>query len=178
LDSLKPDEIKLKETESGIGPSDHTSFYLQNIPVLHFFSGSHADYHKPSDDEDKINYEGQVAIVRMIENILTRLDQSDKLVFLQTKSDSSEEVPRFKVTLGVVPDYTFEGEGMRIDGVTDGKPASRAGLQPGDIVIQLGENKVVDMMSYMKALGKFKHGDKSIVKIRRGKEVLDKEIVF
>ncbi len=178
LDSAKGNYLNIKETDSGVGPSDHTSFYLQNIPVLHFFSGSHADYHKPSDDEDKINYEGAVMIVKMIENVLLRLDNSDKLPFLQTKSDSSDEVPRFKVTLGVIPDYAFEGEGMRIDGVSDGKPASKAGLLPGDIVIQLGENKIVDMMSYMKALGKFSHGDSTKVKVKRGKEMVEKDITF
>jgi C-terminal processing protease CtpA/Prc len=178
LDSLKSPDLKLKESDSGIGPSDHTSFYLQNIPVLHFFSGSHADYHKPGDDVEKINYDGEIMIIRMIENLLVKLDNSPKLNFQQTRSDSSEEIPRFKVTLGIVPDYAFEGEGVRIDGVSDGKPASKAGLLPGDIVIQLGENKVVDMMSYMKALGKFSKGETTKVKVKRGKEVIEKDITF
>ncbi len=178
IDSTKGSELKLKENDSGVGPSDHTSFYLQNIPVLHFFSGSHADYHKPTDDEDKINYEGEVLIVKMIENILTRLDNSEKLQFIKTKNDSTEETPRFKVTLGVVPDYAFDGVGMRIDGVTDGKPASKSGLLPGDVVLQLGEHKVVDMMSYMKALGKFNHGDTTKVTVKRGTEILEKDITF
>jgi hypothetical protein len=178
IDSTKTEGLKIKETDSGVGPSDHTSFYLQNIPVLHFFSGTHSDYHKPTDDENKINYEGQIMIMKMIENILTRLDSSDKLTFVKTKNESNEDTPRFKVTLGVVPDYTFEGEGMRIDGVTDGKPASKAGLEAGDIVIQLGDYNVVDMMSYMKALGKFKHGESTKVKVKRGNTVVEKEITF
>ena len=89
-----------------------------------------------------------------------------------------EDAPKFKVTLGVVPDYAFEGEGMRIDGVTDGKPASKAGLQAGDIVIQLGENKVLDMMSYMKALGKFTKGETTKVKFIRDKTEIEKDITF
>ncbi len=178
IDSTKPDDLKIKESDSGVGPSDHTSFYLQDIPVLHFFSGTHSDYHKPSDDEDKINYSGETEIVHMIEKILVRLDNSPKLPFSKTKNDSNEDAPRFKVTLGVVPDYAFDGEGMRIDGVTDGKPASKAGLQPGDVVIQLGENRVVDMMSYMKALGKFNKGETTKVKVMRGKDIVEKDITF
>lgn len=178
LDSSSVPGIHLKTTESGVGPSDHTSFYLQDIPVLHFFSGTHSDYHKPSDDEDKINYNGEMQIISMIKNIIRRVDSSSKLIFTKTKDDQNEDAPKFKVTLGVVPDYSFEGEGMRIDGVTDGRPASHSGLLPGDIVIQLGENKVVDMMSYMKALGKFSKGETTKVKIMRGKIEIEKDITF
>ena len=151
---------------------------MQNIPVLHFFSGTHSDYHKPSDDEDKINYEGQIMIVKMIENILTHLDGDGNLPFQKTKNESNEDTPRFKVTLGVVPDYSFEGEGMRIDGVTEDRPAAKAGLVPGDVVIQLGENKILDMMSYMKALGKFNKGDTTKVKVKRNNVEVEKEITF
>ena len=114
----------------GWGPSDHTSFYLQNIPVLHFFSGTHADYHKPSDDEDKINYPGALTIIGMIRKTIALADGSGKLVFTKTKDESNEDAPKFKVTLGVVPDYAFDGEGMRIDGVSDGKPAQKRGYWP------------------------------------------------
>ncbi|MFM2207040.1 MAG: hypothetical protein RL213_1015 [Bacteroidota bacterium] len=178
MDSISVDGVHIKQTESGVGPSDHTSFYLQNIPVLHFFSGTHADYHKPSDDTDHINFDGEVSIIKMILNTVRLTSNDGKLAFSKTKDDQNENAPKFKVTLGVVPDYTFEGEGMRIDGVTDGKPASKAGFLPGDIVIAIGENKVADMMSYMKALGKFNHGDTVNVTIRRdGKETV-KEVTF
>ena len=178
IDSIPTGDMRLKTTESGVGPSDHTSFYLQNIPVLHFFSGTHSDYHKPSDDEDKINYEGEMQIIDFIETILRKADKSNKQVFTKTKDDENEDAPKFKVTLGVVPDYSFEGSGMRIDGVSDDKPASKAGLLSGDIVIQLGENKVVDMMSYMKALGKFNKGETTKVKVLRGKTEVEKDITF
>lgn len=178
LDSIPTGDMRLKTTESGVGPSDHTSFYLQNIPVLHFFSGTHSDYHKPSDDEDKINYDGEIQILDLLKTILRKADAADKMVFTKTKDDENEDAPKFKVTLGVVPDYAFEGEGMRIDGVTDGKPASKAGLLAGDIVIQLGEHKVLDMMSYMKALGKFSKGETTKVKFIRGKTEMEKDITF
>jgi len=178
VDSIAIDGIHIKQTESGVGPSDHTSFYLQDIPVLHFFSGTHSDYHKPSDVESNINYDGELSIIHMIENTVRFADASGKLVFTKTKDENNEDAPKFKVTLGVVPDYAFEGEGMRIDGVTEGRPASKAGLEPGDIVIQLGENKIVDMMSYMKALGKFNKGDTTKVKVKRGKQEVEKDITF
>ncbi|MBL0340271.1 MAG: M28 family peptidase [Bacteroidetes bacterium] len=170
--------MKTKTTESGVGPSDHTSFYLKDIPVLHFFSGTHADYHKPEDDENKINYLGEKMILEYMLKMIAVIDNKGKIAFTKTKDSDSEDAPRFKVTLGVVPDYAFDGEGMRIDGLSDGKPAQKAGLLAGDIVVQLGENKVTDMMSYMKALGRFVKGDKTNVIVKRGTESVTKEIEF
>jgi hypothetical protein len=178
IEKINIDSVKMKESESGVGPSDHTSFYLADIPVLHFFTGSHEDYHKPSDDEDKINYAGEISVIKIILEVIHQMNGKEKLAFTKTKDSDNSETPRFKVTLGVVPDYAYEGEGMRIDGVSDGKPASKAGLKSGDIVVQLGENKVLDMMSYMKALGKFAKGDTTIVKVKRGAEVVDAQITF
>ena len=158
--------------ESGIGPSDHTSFYLGDVPVLHFFTGQHEDYHKPGDDASKLNYEGMNMISDYIFDIITDLDSNGKLSFRKTKNES-EETPRFKVGLGVVPDYLFDGKGMRIDGVSDDKPAQKAGLQKGDVVVKLGDSTVVDMMSYMRALSVFEKGNKSkVLVLRDGKEVI------
>ncbi len=170
--------IHIKTTESGVGPSDHTSFYLKSIPVLHFFSGQHKDYHKPSDDESKINYPGMEEIFSYVMKLIEGLDAKGKIAFVKTKDDNNENTPKFTVTLGVMPDYTYDGEGMRIDGVTDGKPAAKAGLKTGDVVIQLGEIKVTDMMSYMKALSQFKKGDSTKVKAKRGSEVIERHISF
>ena len=164
--------FKLVENESGIGPSDHTSFYLGDVPVLHFFTGQHEDYHKPGDDASKLNYEGMNMISDYIFDIITDLDSNGKLSFRKTKNES-EETPRFKVGLGVVPDYLFDGKGMRIDGVSDDKPAQKAGLQKGDVVVKLGDSTVVDMMSYMRALSVFERGNKSkVLVLRDGKEVI------
>ncbi len=170
--------MHIKTTESGIGPSDHTSFYLNNIPVLHFFSGQHHDYHKPSDDEYKINYPGMNKIFDYVMALISNLNNKGKLEFNKTKEEKSEDTPRFTVTLGVMPDYTFEGQGMRIDAITNERPASKAGLLDGDVVIQLGEVKVTDMMSYMKALSAFKKGDTTKVKVKRGNEIIEKDVHF
>ena len=170
-------KFKLIEKESGVGPSDHTSFYLSDIPVLHFFTGQHEDYHKPGDDYDKLNYEGMEAISNYIFEIITDLDDNGELAFRKTKNES-DEAPRFKVTLGVVPDYMFDGEGMRIDGVSEDKPAQKAGLLKGDIVIQLGEHKVKDMMGYMVALSKFEKGSTTTAKIVREGKTIETEVTF
>lgn len=170
-------KFKIIENESGVGPSDHTSFYLSDVPVLHFFTGQHEDYHKPSDDSDKLNYEGMEAISNYIFDIIKDLDDNGELAFRKTKNES-EETPRFKVTLGVVPDYMFDGEGMRIDGVSEEKPAQKAGLLKGDIVVQLGEHEIKDMMAYMKALSKFEKGNTTIVKVDRDGKIIEAEITF
>ncbi len=169
--------FKIIENESGVGPSDHTSFYLGDIPVLHFFTGQHSDYHKPSDDADKLNYEGMQLISDYIFTLISDLDNNGKLAFRKTASDEAE-TPRFKVTLGVIPDYLFDGEGMRIDGVSEDKPAQMAGLQKGDVVIALGNNEVKDMMGYMQALSKFEKGNSTTVKVKRGDQVVSVEVTF
>jgi hypothetical protein len=170
-------QFKIIEKESGIGPSDHTSFYNSNIPVLQFFTGQHEDYHKPSDDSDKLNYEGIEAISNYIFEIITELDNKGKLSFRKTKNES-EDVPRFKVGLGVIPDYLYDGKGMRIDGVSEGKPAEKAGLLKGDIVLILGDSTIVDMMSYMRALSSFNEGDKTKVVVERDGKEVEAEIEF
>jgi len=169
--------FKIIENESGVGPSDHTSFYLTDIPVLHFFTGQHEDYHKPGDDSEKLNYEGMNLISDYIFDIILDLDDNGELAFRKTKNES-EETPRFKVGLGVVPDYLYDGEGMRIDGVSEDKPAIKAGLQKGDVIVKLGDSTVTDMMSYMKALSVFEAGNTTkVTYLRDGKEVTS-EIKF
>ena len=170
-------KFKLIENESGVGPSDHTSFYLADIPVLHFFTGQHEDYHKPGDDADKLNYQGMETISEYIFDIISDLDDNGKLAFRKTKNES-ESTPRFKVGLGVIPDYLFDVKGMRIDGVSEGRPAENGGLLKGDIVIQLGDSIVTDMMSYMRALSVFDNGDKTTVMVKRGNKEISSVIEF
>ncbi len=169
--------FKLIQQESGVGPSDHTSFYLVDIPVLHFFTGQHEDYHKPSDDSEKLNYTGMKLISEYIFNIISDLDDNGKLAFRKTINES-EATPRFKVGLGVIPDYLYDGQGMRIDGVSEGKAAQKAGLQKGDIIVKLGDSTITNMMSYMRALSIFKEGDKTSVVIKREAKEVIKEIGF
>lgn len=169
--------FKLVFEESGVGPSDHTSFYLVDIPVLHFFTGQHEDYHKPSDDVEDINFSGLAEITEFVGDIVLALQPLNKLEFVKTKDSSAEEMS-FKVTLGVVPDYMYSDVGMRIDGVSDGRPAANAGMQKGDVVIQLGDHPVIDMMGYMECLGKFEEGQTIVAKIKRGEEELELDVTW
>ena len=168
----------IKIDSSGTGPSDHTSFYRKDIPVLFFFTGQHKDYHRPSDDADKINYEGELAVINYINNLITNLNkQTQRLAFTKTR-EQQVSMSAFKVTMGIMPDYTFAGVGVRADGVTDGRPASKAGLKAGDIIIQLGENAITSVENYMKALNKFNKGDKTKVKYKRGNETIESDVQF
>ncbi len=176
LDSTN-NNFTLKLSESGIGPSDHSSFYLQDIPVIHFFTGQHNDYHTPADKRNTLNYDGIFDILVFVEDVVNSSVSIDDFDFKETKNDS-KQTPKFSVTLGVMPDYLFSGKGMRIDGVSKGKTADKYGIMKGDIVIKMGSVDVDDMMSYMQGLSKFKKGDKTIVKVLREGRQIDISIVF
>ncbi len=178
LKSLSSDKLQIKTDSAGVGPSDHTSFYLKNIPVLHFFTGSHNDYHKPSDDVEKINSEGEKEILQLIIRLVEKLDQQPKLVFLPTKNKSMGGSRAFKVTMGVMPSYTSNEEGLKVDGVTEGKPAQKAGILTGDLIIQIGTYPIKDIQAYMEALGKFEKGQVVPVKVKRNKETIEFTITF
>jgi len=170
--------IKISATESGMGPSDHTSFYLKNIPVLHFFTGQHKDYHKPTDDANLVNYEGILKISTLIVNSIEQFDQNGKLGFIKTKDESGRRSSTFKVSMGVMPDYLHQSGGLRIDGVTDGRPAALAGLQAGDIILKMGSKEIKDIQGYMEALGTFNKGDKVTVEVKRKEEIKTLEVSF
>ena len=178
LKSLSTDALKIKTDSAGVGPSDHTSFYLKNIPVLHFFTGSHSDYHKPSDDWDKINYQGEVAVLKLMITLIDQLDSQPKLTFLNTKNKAMSSARSFKVTMGIMPSYTSDANGLQVDGVTDGKPAQKAGIQAGDIITQIGEVPIKDIQGYMDALGKFEKGQTVPVKVKRKGEELTVNLTF
>lgn len=176
LNAVNPG-FKLVLSESGVGPSDHTSFYLQDLPVLHFFTGQHEDYHRPSDDAEKLNYAGMELMADYVFELIKAMESEELVPFRKTKNES-EETPRFKVGLGVVPDYLFDGNGMRIDGVSEGKPAQAAGLQKGDIVLKLGDSVITDMMSYMRALSGFEAGQSTSVEVLRNGETIKANLQF
>ncbi|MET0244623.1 MAG: PDZ domain-containing protein, partial [Flavitalea sp.] len=173
-----PKYFQVKFDSSGTGPSDHSSFYRKDIPVLFMFTGLHSDYHKPSDDSDKINYNGEVQIVNYVTKIVESSANAGKLVFTKTREQQVSSSARWTVSLGIMPDYTFSGTGVRVDGVSDDRPAKKAGIQTGDIILQLGEHSTSSMDGYMQALSKFKKGDKAKVKAKRGNDQLEVEVVF
>ncbi len=169
--------MKIKTTEGGLGSSDHTSFYLSDIAALHFFTGQHYDYHMPSDDAELINYVGEVKVINYIQALLQKLNGEQKLAFTKTKDEETSRTS-FKVTLGIMPDYVYSEDGVRVDGVTDGKPASKAGVQKGDILLQLGDIPVHTMQDYMKALGAFNKGESTKLKLNRGGQILELTVQF
>lgn len=175
----KKSPFVIKIDSSGTGPSDHTSFYRKEIPVLFFFTGLHPDYHRPTDDFDKINYIGELAVVNYIYSVIEKENKKkQKLGFTKTRENQTSTSSRPNVTMGIMPDYTYAGTGVRVDGVSDGKPAQKAGLQTGDIILQVGDYNVTSLENYMQALGKFKKGDTTIVKIKRGNEKVEKQVQF
>lgn len=177
LKSKLGSKFKIKEEKSGIGPTDHTSFYLENLPVLQFFTGQHEDYHRPTDDAHKINYKGIIEITDYILDIIEYVEPRGKLTFTKTK-DESTETPDFKVTLGVIPDYLYDGKGMRIDGVREDRPADNANLKKGDIILKMGEMEILDMMGYMKALGAHEKGQTIDITIKRDGKVSTRKLTF
>ena len=177
LKKLSTEELPIKTDSSGMGPSDHTSFYLKNIPALHFFTGSHSDYHKPGDDWDKINYDGEAKVLNVIIKLIESVDNAPKLAFLTTKNKSMGN-RAFKVTLGIMPSYTSGEEGLKVDGVSEGKPASKAGILTGDLIIQIGDFPIKDIQAYMEALGKFEKGQTVIVKVKRNGKEISQDLTF
>ena len=170
--------LDIKKDPAGVGPSDQTSFYYKDLPVLHLFTGTHDDYHKPTDDADKINYKGMAKLASLIYTITARTAYYENVTFQKTTSSEQKTTPNFSVTLGVVPDYLFGGPGLRIDGATEGRPAANAGLKAGDVIMKIGAIVIDDIYAYMTALGAFKKGDTTaLVYVRDGEEV-ETEITF
>ena len=170
--------LVVKFDSTGSGPSDHASFYRAGVPVQFFFTGSHPDYHKASDDADKINYEATAQIVTLAYQIMGITDSFPKLDFIKTTEPQMGRSTKFTVSLGVIPDYGYSGTGMRIDGVSPGKLAEKLGLKAGDILLQLGDYKFVDVNSYMQTLSKFKKGDQTELRIKRGTEEINISVTF
>jgi Zn-dependent M28 family amino/carboxypeptidase len=168
----------VKFDSTGSGPSDHASFYRAGVPVQFFFTGSHPDYHKATDDADKINYEATAQIVALAYQIMGIADSQSKLDFIKTTEPQMGRSTKFTVSLGVIPDYGYSGTGMRIDGVSPGKLAEKLGLKAGDVLLQLGEYKFVDVNTYMQTLGKFKKGDQTVLRIKRGTEEINISVSF
>ena len=180
LDNVKSKKKKIasvKTTESGLGASDHTSFYLKGIPAVHFFTGQHKHYHKPSDDVEIVNYAGIAYVVTYICNWLEVMDDQGKIEYSKTKDESPGRMS-FKVTLGIMPDYIYDGEGLRVDGVKDGKPGQLAGLESGDVIISMNGQAILNIQDYMKLLASFEEGQLVPIKVKRGEEIIDLNVQF
>jgi aminopeptidase YwaD len=165
--------FSLTLNEDGFGPSDHSSFYAKQIPVLFFWTGTHADYHKPSDTAEKINYEGEVQILNLVSRLVNDVDASDKRpVYKVAKTESTGRSTGFRVYLGTIPNYADSNDGLLLDGVRDDSPAAKAGLKAGDKVVKLAGRDLRNVYDYTYALGEMKAGQEYEVEVLRGGERL------
>jgi aminopeptidase YwaD len=173
--------FKLSRVPDGYGSSDHASFYARGIPVLHFFTGTHGDYHRPTDDADRLNYPGEERVVRFIAALVRRWTRSpERLVYQATAQPEGMGEGRAGIAVytGVVPDFGWEGEGFRISGVNDGSPAANAGLEPGDVILRMGERPVRNIYDYTYALLDGSPGQRVEMELRRGDRVFTVKIVL
>ena len=163
--------------EDGYGPSDHSSFYSKQVPVLFFWTGTHNDYHKPSDTADKINYPGEAKIVAFIERIIWDVDRNDKRpTYTVAKSQPQGRSSGFRVYLGTIPNYADSNDGLLLDGVRDDSPAAKAGLKAGDKIVKISGHDVKNVYDYTYALGEMKGGQEYEIEVARGKERLKLKI--
>jgi hypothetical protein len=163
--------FKLTFNDEGFGPSDHSSFYGKKIPVLFFFTGTHEDYHKPSDDTEKINLAGEKNILDYVYDIAMDIDNTpERPDYLLVEKKQTGQMFARKVYVGTVPDFASNVDGYKISGVSEGSPAQLAGLQGGDIIISFGGKKISNIYDFTYALGDFVPGDVVDVIVKRGKE--------
>lgn len=167
-------KFDLQLNEDGFGPSDHSSFYGKQIPVLFFFTGTHLDYHKPSDTAEKINYAGLTKISSYVSDIVKTIDQNPtKPTYTVAKSSVTEAGRRgFSVSLGTIPSYSDGNDGLVLDGVRDNSPASKTGLKAGDKIIKLAGKDIRNVQDYTAVLGEMKPDVEYEVIVMRGSEKL------
>ncbi|MCB2206445.1 M28 family peptidase [bacterium] len=162
--------------QDGQGSSDHSSFYAKNIPVLFFFTGLHTDYHRPTDDADRVNYVGETEVVNYVRELVERADVLDSIPFTRVETPKEKRVARFNVYVGTIPDYAHTEGGFRITGTSPGSPAEKAGLKGGDIMIKFGETEVGNIYDYMTAMSRHSPGETVPVIVKRGDEELTLDV--
>ncbi|HEY6192010.1 MAG TPA: M20/M25/M40 family metallo-hydrolase [Bacteroidota bacterium] len=176
------DSLVLKLKPDGFGPSDHSSFYGKNIPVLFFFTNLHSDYHRPSDTWDKINYGGEQKVVEYVVRIASSIVNGDARPAF-TKAVSSSQMAGgdrqgVSVSLGVIPDYAEDVHGLKITGTRAGSAAEKAGLKGDDIIIRFDTKIVGNIYDFMHLLADHKPGDEVVVVVKRGTEELSLKAVL
>lgn len=170
-------DLNLTFNDEGFGPSDHSSFYGKQIPVLFFFTGTHSDYHKPSDTADKINAKGQERILRFVYDVAKEIVQKEtKPDYIAVERKDRGRMTTGRVWVGTIPDFAGEVDGYKLGGVTEGSPADKAGLKTGDIITAFGGKKISNIYDFTYAIGSHVPGDKVEVVFLRGEQELKVEI--
>lgn len=182
--------LDLRFNSDGFGASDHNSFHARGIPVLHFFSNTHPEYHRVEDDWELVNADGMARVTELVAAVvrevvpaagpasLTPVEGAGNPHGVQGPTDGSAVRSGFRVRLGTIPDYSRESGGMAITGVRDGGPAAKAGLKGGDIIVKFGPHDIEDVYGYMYALGEFDPGDRVEVVVLRGGRRMVFEVVL
>lgn len=170
--SAQKSGLTLSKKPEGLGPSDHAAFYARKIPVLHLFTGTHPDYHRPGDDWEKINAEGEARIVDFLEEIvLVTAQDPARPEYIHLEGTGSLERTGNRPFFGSIPDFSNDASGYAIQGVAPGSPAEKGGLQAGDVIIGVGETKIGGLDDFDLALRKFKAGEQvDVTVLREGQE--------
>lgn len=172
--------FKITKHEGGFGPSDHASFYAQKIPVIHLFTGNHNDYHRPSDDADKLNIAGMRRVVDLLVDMTHKIDLAEtrpayrEVKKIESIGGGGGDRPYF----GSIPDYASDAEGLALTDVVKDGPAEKAGLKGGDVIVGLGESKITGIEDFDSALRKFKPGDTTKVKVLRDGKTVELDITL
>jgi hypothetical protein len=165
-------QFDITKEPGGFGPSDHASFYGKRIPVLHFFTGTHRDYHRPSDDYEKINLEGMQRITELVASVVETIADAETppeyREVQRSRSARGDEPPGDRPYFGSIPDFGRQVEGYALMGVTKDSPAERAGLVAGDVIVQFGESRIGGLEDFDSALRKYQAGDKVTIVVQRG----------
>lgn len=169
-------KFELVMKPEGFGPSDQSSFYGKKIPVLHFFTGTHGEYHRPGDDWNLINYPGMARVVDMIEQVtLETVQSAEKPQYVEVKGSGDQAQTRSggsRPYFGSIPDLGNETPGYALSGVAGGGPADKGGIKGGDVIVEFGKNKISNLDDFDLALRKFKAGEEvEVIVLRKGERV-------
>ncbi len=180
LTDIEIENVEILSNPSGTGASDHSSFHEISIPALHYFTGSHEDYHRGSDTSDKIDMHGILKITNHAEKVVRSLFDlnASEIEFTPTAPQRESTMDFNSVTLGVIPDYSYSGDGFRVESIRADGPAERSGMEPGDVIIQMGDKPIQDIYDYMDSLADFSKGEEIVVKVRRSEEIVEITVTF
>jgi hypothetical protein len=175
----KDRDFKLTLKPEGFGPSDQSSFYAKKIPVLHFFTGTHKDYHRPGDDWEKINIEGMDRIAGLVEAVVINTSETkERPKYLQVKRRAQPNRQGNRPYFGSIPDFGSEKKGYALSGVAPGSPAEKAGLKGGDRIVAMGKSKINDLSDFDFALRKLKAGQEVEITVIRAKQEIKLKVVL
>ena len=178
-DLNKTYEFKITKKPGGFGPSDHSSFYARKVPVMHFFTGTHADYHKPSDDSDKVNVPGMRRIAGMVADATIALAEADKAPeYVEVERPQTVGPSGDRPYFGSIPYFAQSEPGYALQAVAKGSPAEKAGIKGGDVIVKLGDAKIGNLEDFDAALRKYKAGDKVPLVVKRDGEEVKLEVIL